>query len=407
MLPHTYFYNLAKEGLVVMGGRIYQLVKGDEFTFKGKKYGLSESETIANLEELYQEENKEEIDRHQTTDIQKYVAKNIKNKSMTIKSMQEFIENNNALLLIFGEIIPRISGEKLLGNREWDVEIKDSEEYVKLEDYEEYREYQSMLKKYDMKALMKNPDYYSVKDRSIIGRYILYGMDVVAVNNQAYSIKTDECLGSIDDIERKYMQILRVGFIIKSLKNLGVRNKELETLNKQQAVLNKLIKQKEFAGKDGGFRQINSRAFEFWMRFPKFINKFPDNGQYYLFPAGKVKIKARYDSKDFSFSRSDLCVDGHYKHPYSTWDDDDENSDICIGEYKITKAMKEKNKGWENMITLLNVAKRVLLSGYNSRHDNIDDHYWKDDGFSEFMISEEKAKSSKIPITNVNVRGGL
>jgi len=392
MLPKSFVFNLAQDSIEIKDGILYQTRKDGS---------LSRSESLEYLEKLYKEEYAEEIDNFQTKNIQNYMDKNIKNKRLNLKAIQEQLTKSKANMIIFREIIPRISGESLLGNINLEVK-QDTDKPADVTKYAEYQEYEDTKKKYETRATLKNPKFHKTTDHSIMGRYVLSGFDVKIKNGR---ICNGSLLMSIDDAEKRFQEILQKELLVESVKNISKRNNELARMEGQEEALKRILERESFSGKRGGFMKRGAKTYIFWMNFPSFINKFPSNGRYYKFPAGKIKIDAIYDSEDFEPMHLTIRSEGDYIHPYTDYKLNKDGDRLMCTDEKVDEIKEESGKGWAKMIEMLLVGKKTMMSSFNSRMYNEKDWYRKHN-YNRFEISESDARNGKTPITNINIIGG-
>jgi hypothetical protein len=390
-LPKSLVFSLAQDSIEIKDGILYQVRKDGS---------LSESESLEYLETLYKEEHADEIDDFQTKNIQNYMDKNIRNKKLNLKAIQEQLAKSRANTIVFKEIIPRISGETLLGNINLEVK-QDTDKPVDVTKYAEYQEYEETKKRYETRAVLKNPKFHKTADRSIMGRYVLSGFDVKIIKGRVYN--GNALLMSLDDAEIRFQELLQKELLVEAVKNLSKRNKELARIEGQEEALKKIMEKESFSGKQGGFMKRGDKTYIFWMNFPAFINKFPNNGRYYRFPAGKIKIDATYDSGDFDPKQATIRADGDYIHPYTEYNIKNGDRLLCTDE-KVDDIKKESGRGWAKMIEMLLVGKKTLMSSFNSRMYNPEDWYRKHN-YNKFEISESAARNGKTPITNINILG--
>lgn len=432
MLPHTYFWNIAKSSIMIYNGRIYQLKPATSnrttnvVKVNGDLYEFEESETLLDLEALYNTDFVAQIDELKTQFLNEKLKDSVSNyskwKLKSINKIKSNLEENNALLLILEKIIPELEGKNPIDH------VKEYADMLPKEEIQKFKEKISevervvldeKIRKVEIKGVLMQESLdvtSNQKDRSILGKFILHNFNIVILSptkmlvfstkksedrvdingNTAYLQNYKE-YNSIDGIESSYLDLLEHTFNFEALEHVDKTIEELGELYKQEALLNQIIKGEEFHGHEGGFYKHTSGKFVFYVNFPQFINKFP-NGDYVMFPSGKIAIGATYDNrkKDFSIMRDSITLLSRYFHPFTQPFDDGDESHFCIGSYTL----RQKMPGYEKIPQTLMELKTLLMSGYNSYHRNIENVY-KHNYSSRMTLSEAKKKG--VPITNEDI----
>ena len=432
-LPHTYFWNIAKSPIMIYNGRIYHLSITDSeresniIKINGQAYGFDESETLVDLEALYNTDFSKEIDTQKTefinAKLKDALSGHIKWKLKSLNKIKESIQNNAALLLIIEKIIPEIEGKNPLKNiEEYANKLPEGEidsfkekisevERVVLDD---------KIKKLEIKGVLVEEsvgtEINNEKDRSILGKYVFHNFNIIVlspskmhvfsskrsankanINGYSYNLQEYKEYSSIDAIETIYLDLLEHTFNFEALENVDKTIEGLEEVYRQEALLKQIIRGEEFHGTNGGFYRHSSGKFVFYMNFPQFANKFPD-GRYVIFPPGKIAIGANYDpqKKDFAIIRDSITILNRYRHPFiKPFDEDTDESHFCIGTY----ALHQKMPGYEKVPQTLVELKTLLMSGYNNYHRNIENVY---NHYYNYHTKSEITKKG-IPITNEEI----
>ena len=429
-LPHTYFWNIAKSSIMVYNGRIYQLVSSSSenatntLTINGKKYKFEESESLVDLEALYNTDFEDEIDAHKTMFLNEKlkdgISRHAKWKLKSINRVKSELERNQALLIILEKILPEIEGKNPLEHVDEYAGKLPKEEIAKVK--EKISEIErvildELIKRLEIKGILLNESkkviINNLRDRSMLGKYIFHHFNIVIlspkkmfifsdkksddkvnINGDSYYLQEYGEYHSIDSVEKTYLELLDHTFNFEALEIMDKTIDGLEEIYRQEALLNQIIKGEEFHGTGGGFYRHVSGKIVFYVNFPQFINKFP-NEKYVLFPPGKIALGAKYDSSnnDFSIMRDSISVLSRYRHPFTTPFDNTDESGFCIGSY----TMKQKMKGYEKIPQVLIELKTLLMSGYNSYlRNSVYEHDYN-------YISKKEAIKKGIQITNENI----
>lgn len=429
-LPHTYFWNIAKSSIMVYNGRIYQLVSSSSenatntLTINGKKYKFEESESLVDLEALYNTDFEDEIDANKTIFLNEKlkdgVSRHTKWKLKSINKIKSELERNQALLLILEKIIPEIEGKNPLKHVDEYAKKLPKEKIAKIKEKVSEIErvvLDELIKKLEIRGVLLNESKgfmtNNLRDRSILGKYLFHHFNIVIlspkkmfvfsdkksddkanINGNKYYLQSYEEYPSIDFIEKTYLELLEHTFNFEALEVMDKTIEGLEEVYSQEALLNQIIKGEEFHGTNGGFYRHVSGKFVFYVNFPQFINKFP-NEEYVLFPSGKIAVGAVYNhsKKDFSIMRNSISILGRYEHPFTSPFDNNDESGFCIGSY----TMKQKMKGYEKIPQVLVELKTLLMSGYTPYNRN------KVYSHDYHSISRKEAINKGIPITNENL----
>lgn len=432
-LPHTYFWNISKSPIMVYNGRVYHLSEtknersSNRIKVDGTNYEFEESESLVDLEALYNTDFEKEIDESKSLflndKLKDSISTHVKWKIQSISKTKSMVMKNQALLIILEKIIPEIEGKN---------PIEHVEEYasrIPKEEIERFKEKLSevervvldeKIRKSEIKGVLLKDSIGAVinnKDKSILGQYILHNFNMViaspteiyifsnkksndsaAINGNNFYLRSSNEFKSIDNIESEYLEFLEHTFNYEALQGFDKTIEELEEVYKQEALLNSIIKGEQFEGQNGGFYRHSSGKYVFYVNVSQFVNKFP-NGEYHLFPACKIAVGCTYDSlkKDFSIMRDHITVLSRYRHPFiKPFENGADESNFCTGLYTVPKGMA----GYERIPQVLVELKTLLTSGYNSYHRNIDNvygHYYSNG------ITRAEAIKKKIPITNEDV----
>lgn len=432
-LPTTYFWKMAQEPILVYNGRMHQLGAVEETSeanfvfFKKNKFALHESEKLSNLELLYKLDNLQQIDRYKTYFLNSKFEKVFKEKIESVQEAKKLITNSAAVKIIVEKILPALEGKRFVDNaleknEQIDGDDGDlSSELIKKEEqiFEEVKKKANIRREVISEKFKLNGDRN--KDDSILGKYIFHNFnmliisknefyilkqgnnteDFVEINKKKFVlIKYDEYV-SVDSVEKTYLTLLRMHFNISAIKEGYDIFKKVHKYQKSEVMLKKLAAGDEYEGKNCSFERIDENKYMFYIHFPKFINKFPRSGNYYLFPAGKIMLHAVYKPKqqDFEITRGTIAVEGVYKHPFT--DPYENKSRLCMGgEFKYPPSA---TPGYDAIPQVLLKAKIILMSGYNAKHQNLGNVYLH----TYFnRISYASARRQGIPIANVNIIDG-
>lgn len=430
-LPHSYFWNITKSPTMIYNGRLYCLSKTDRenknniIKIDNDCYSFEVSESLRDLEALYNTDCSKEIEEYKSLFLNKKlkdtIARHIKWKLKTVSQIKSQLEENDALIVILEKIIPEVEGKNPL---------KHIEEYASQLPKEEIQKFKEKVS--EIEGLILNEKLVKIeargaigeeagakinnlKDKSNIGRYIFHNFNVVIlsptkmfvfstkkssnkieINGENHYLQEYKEYKSLDAVEGIYIDLLENLFNCEALQNVDKTIEELDEIYKQEALLSTIIKGEEFHGKGGGFYRHRNGKYVFYINFPQFVNKLSDD-RYALFPAGKIAVGANYDAKrkDFAIIRDSISVLSRYRHPFTKPLDTGDESHFCIGSY----TMKREMPGYEKIPQVLAELKTLLMSGYNVYHRNKSNVY----GHFYTHITKAEAEKRKIPITNEGI----